>query len=80
MADEDDFMSDAWLEHAKQFDRQQRTADRSKKKRKEPTPPPPPVSVLEKQQREQGLAKPIGQDNIGSSQSHFTFISPTTTM
>jgi hypothetical protein len=64
MSDEDDFMSDAWLEKAKEFDRKS-NADRSKKKRKEPTPQPKPVAVLEKQQREQGLAKPISENNIG---------------
>lgn len=69
--DEDDFMSDAWLEQAKEFDRQQRTghhttkASSSTRKRKEPAPPRP-VAVLEKEKREQGLLTPIAETNIGT--------------
>jgi len=74
MDDEDDFMSDKFLEHAQQVDRQiKKTTARQaqsaaglRKPSPKPAQPVVPARVKEQESRDVGLATPLGSDTKGS--------------
>jgi hypothetical protein len=60
MEDEDDYMSDKFLVAA-----ESETAGKAKRKRTAVPEKPKPLRQLEKDQRDEGLAKEIGEENKG---------------